>query len=124
MQHFLKAPIRPAGAQVVPPQFLDELLLAADDLVSALHVGFGREAFAAFAATLESRVNFETVCNEAWRTSLRHAGQGPRRNGPLCSRLDPVDARFLTASPNNRLQAPVGGLGGVGPARWACAHRA
>ncbi len=25
---------------------------------------------------------------------------------------------------NNRLQVPVGGLGGVGPARWACAHRA
>jgi len=26
--------------------------------------------------------------------------------------------------PNNRLQAAVGGLGGVGPARWAFARRA
>ena len=26
--------------------------------------------------------------------------------------------------PNNRLQATAGGLGGAGPARGACAHRA
>jgi len=30
----------------------------------------------------------------------------------------------VSAPPNNRLQATVGGLGGAGPARWAFAHRA
>src|SRR5881296_746460 len=30
----------------------------------------------------------------------------------------------LEAPPNSRLQATGGGLGGAGPARWACAHRA
>jgi hypothetical protein len=35
-----------------------------------------------------------------------------------------VGISVAPAPSNNRLQATAGGLGGVGPARWAFAHRA
>jgi hypothetical protein len=52
MQQFLKAARGAAGAEVVPAQFFRQFLLAMDDAVTALNLGFGWEPLAAFAAWL------------------------------------------------------------------------
>jgi hypothetical protein len=42
MQHVLKPASGAAGAEVVAPELLDELLVAVDDAVAAPDPGFGR----------------------------------------------------------------------------------
>jgi len=41
-QHFLKAFSGAARAQIVAPEFLDQLLVAVDDAIAAAHARFGR----------------------------------------------------------------------------------
>jgi len=43
-----------AGAEIVAPQFLEQLFVAVDDPRAALHARFGRIAFPALAAPLKS----------------------------------------------------------------------
>src|SRR5207253_42363 len=55
-QHALKSLPRAAGAGIVPPELLDEFLLAAThEAQAALDPRLGREALTAFGGHLESR---------------------------------------------------------------------
>jgi len=42
MQQVLKPASGAAGAQIVAPEFLDQLLVAVDDAIAAAHARFGR----------------------------------------------------------------------------------
>jgi hypothetical protein len=42
MQHFLKAFAGAARAEIVAPEFLDQLLVAVDDAIAAAHARFRR----------------------------------------------------------------------------------
>jgi hypothetical protein len=53
MQHFLKTPPGSAGAEIVAAEFFEELLVAVDDAVAALHARFGGVALPALAARLK-----------------------------------------------------------------------
>ena len=56
------------------------------------------------------------------QTQRPQFGQGSKMLATQRTQLRLHDTGVAPA--NNRLQATAGGLGGVGPARWACAHRA
>jgi hypothetical protein len=51
MQHFLKAALGTAGTEVLPAQFLEQVLVGADDPEATFDMGFRGIAFAAFTIT-------------------------------------------------------------------------
>ena len=77
MQQFLKPAGRPARAEIVSSELLDELLLAAaDGALASLDVGLAREASSALASALERTRTVRNACWLPWRTS----SLGRRRN--------------------------------------------
>jgi hypothetical protein len=54
MQQRLKSTAGFARAQIIATKFFDQLLSSAYYAITALHMGFRREAFSALAADLES----------------------------------------------------------------------
>jgi hypothetical protein len=57
MQHFLKAATGAAGTKVIASEFFYKFLVAPDEPEATLYVCFGWEAFAAFTAALERRID-------------------------------------------------------------------
>ncbi len=56
MQQFLKLPPGKARARVVTPQLFDQFLIAMDDPVTTLDMGFGWETLAALAHGVKTRI--------------------------------------------------------------------
>jgi hypothetical protein len=54
-QHFLKAPARAAGAQILPAKLFEKLLVLVNDAKTAFDASFGRMPFTALTASLERR---------------------------------------------------------------------
>jgi len=57
-QQFLKAATGTARTGVVSAKFFEELLLAVDGSIAALHIRFRRESFATLATALERRIGW------------------------------------------------------------------
>jgi hypothetical protein len=55
-QQARKFPAGTARAEVVPAELLEQLLVAVDDAVAALHLRFGRESFATLTGDFERRL--------------------------------------------------------------------
>lgn len=85
MQQFLKPPARAAGAEVVAPELLHELLLSADHAEPELDTRLGRESLPSLATGLERKGGRRAGSSLPSRTSL---GCG------AASRL--AELRFLT----------------------------
>jgi len=62
----LKSPSGAARAQIVAPEFLDQLDLATDETLAALDMSFGREGFPPLTRDAESREGFRNRDPCAW----------------------------------------------------------
>ena len=74
MQHFLKAPLRAAGAGVIAAELLDELLVTVNGLAAALYGRFRRETLATLATSLETRWGLRFGCGGTRGTSSGSCG--------------------------------------------------
>src|SRR5262245_26716895 len=80
MQQLLKPAGRAAGTGIVPPELFLELLVAVDDLPSALDAALGREALPSFARPLKSGRARRSRRAWAWHTSRR--ARSAQASGP------------------------------------------
>ena len=108
----MKAPARAAGAEIIPAELLEKLLVSVDHAVAAAHLRFGgiSPSSAYWRSRKDGRLSKSSSCR---MTHLLFMGAGPMLTqlGGECARLGPVSRLRGMWGAVQRGDAPVGALG-------------